>query len=429
MRCTKYFRILTLSAFIAVGLSGCNLFNPFEKENVDENDADALIYEGYQNIRNTEYTKAAERFSKAIQADSTKSDAWFGLAKAVLNQYELNVFEMLKYANMENDQSGFLAMDDASATKYRIAIDTVLNILDQFIARDTSGMTDQRIRFTNFTTSYTVLQFANVAILIRDVKSDMSELFDTDASGKVSMDWSKLATMADTSAVSAINALASSAKAVQADPSNTYPIIRNFVPSADTLSDDELEEKALSIADQFIEMSDIVMENEDRSDVFIKIGNGIDDDGDGCIDEEVWDGEDNDGDGEIDEDMRDAKTLVFALDWKNRTIESLKKPAGSIYETLDIDGNGIGAEDSEWNFIYPIPEERQTNNDHRLLFAINLTFVEGPNGDKIYNKDLVRMDTDVNNIKYDLDWRKANVGGCWVNYTEADFLKWFEGRN
>ena len=44
-------------------------------------------------------------------------------------------------------------------------------------------------------------------------------------------------------------------------------------------------------------------------------------------------------------------------------------------------------------------------------------------GQIIYN------DTDITNIKYDLAWRKANIGGCWVNYSEADFLKWFEGRN
>ena len=43
--------------------------------------------------------------------------------------------------------------------------------------------------------------------------------------------------------------------------------------------------------------------------------------------------------------------------------------------------------------------------------------------------NLVKKDIDVNNIKYDLDWRKKNVGGCWVNYDEEMFLKWFEGRD
>jgi AraC-like DNA-binding protein len=28
-----------------------------------------------------------------------------------------------------------------------------------------------------------------------------------------------------------------------------------------------------------------------------------------------------------------------------------------------------------------------------------------------------------------LAWRKANIGGCWANYDEEMFLKWFEGRD
>ena len=42
--------------------------------------------------------------------------------------------------------------------------------------------------------------------------------------------------------------------------------------------------------------------------------------------------------------------------------------------------------------------------------------------------NMVKQDTDVNNIKFNLAFRKANIGGCWNNYTEETFLKWFEGR-
>ena len=47
----------------------------------------------------------------------------------------------------------------------------------------------------------------------------------------------------------------------------------------------------------------------------------------------------------------------------------------------------------------------------------------------VKNKELARTDTDINNIRYDLAWRKANIGGCWVTYTDVDFLNWFQGRN
>lgn len=430
MRCTKYFRFFTLAAFLSVGLLGCNIFNPFGNERIDDNDTDALVYEGYEDIRHAEYTKAAEHFSKAIKTDSAKSEAWYGLAKAVLNQYNLNVFEMLKYSKTEGQTNGFMEMDDASALKYRTGIDTVLKILDQFIARDTTDRTDKRVRFKSFSTSYTALQLTNVAILIRDTKSNMSNLFEYDnASGQISLDWNQIEELADTAAVTTITALAASAQALKADPDNTYPIFRNFVPDADTLSDEELEGSTLAVADQIIEMSDILSKNTDRTEVFLKVGNFMDDDGDGCIDEEVWDGEDNDGDGEIDEDLRASNTLVFKATWTERTIQGLNIPEGSPYDTLDLDGNGIPRENEEWVFAYEDPDSRKKNRDHRLRFAINLTFVVPEDGDRIKNKELVRLDTDVNHIQYDLDWRKANVGGCWVNYTEENFLKWFEGRN
>lgn len=429
MRCTRYFRFFTLAAFLAVGLLGCNIFNPFESERIDDSDTDALVYEGYENIRKAEYTLAAEHFSKAISVDSSKSEAWYGLAKAVLNQYNLNVFEMLKYAKTEGQSNGFMEMDDASALKYRTGIDTVLKILDKFIERDTTGRTDKRVRFTNFTTSYTVLQLVNVAILIRDTKSNMTKLFNYDhATGQINLEWNEIEKLADTAAVTTITALASSAQALKADPDNTVPIFRNFVPEADTMTDEELEGSTLAVADQIIEMSEILNKNANRTDVFIKVGNYMDDDGDGCVDEEIWDGQDNDGDGEIDEDLRASATYVFRASWTERTIESLMIPEGSPYETLDIDGNNIGKEEAEWAFLYTTPEERAMNKDYRLKFTYNLSFIADQNGDKIHNKELVRQDTDIYHLKYDLDWRKANVGGCWVNYTETDFLKWFEGR-
>lgn len=429
MKCTKYLRIFTLAAILATGIVGCNLFNPTNSEHIDEKDTSALVYEGYLRIQKAEYTKAAGYFSKAIAVDSACSDAWYGLAKAVLNQYNLNVFEMLKYAKTENKKNAFMEMPDSSAEKYHVGIDTVLKILDKFIYLDTTNATDKRITFKNFANSYTILQLTNVAILIRKTQSDMSEMFDYDTpSGQISINWSDLQNLATEDAIETVNAFASSAQALKADPDNTVPIFRNFVPDVDTLSDEELKKATMAIADQVIEMSEILNENADRTDVFFKVGNGMDDDGDGCVDEEVWDGKDNDGDGEIDEDLRPNTVLVFKNSLSSRVIMSLQVPKGSIYETLDIDMNGTPLELAEWQFIYEDPNDREKADDHRLKFATNLVF-KADGGDKIKNKELVRKDTDINHIKYDLAWRKENVGGCWVNYTEEDFVKWFEGRN
>ena len=430
MRRTKHVHFFMIAAIVATCTVGCNIFNPSNQERVDDDDTDALIYEGYIDIQRAEYTRAALNFSKAIKSDSASSRAWYGLAKAVLNQYGLNVFEMLKYSKTENNTNGFMTMPDAAVEKYRVGIDTVLKVLNQFIDRDTTDRTDKRIQFSTVANSYTILQLANVAILIRKASSDAEKMFSYDgSSNQIAIDWSSLQSLPTGEAVQTVTSLAASAEALKADPDNTFPIFRSFLPGADTIPDDEFKDGALAVTDQLINMSDNLTENSDRAEVFIKVGNGMDDDGDGCVDEEIWDGEDNDGDGEIDEDQRPGSVLVFKTHWAKRAVASLKIPEGSIYETLDIDKNGIAKEPNEWEFLYAEPEDRDSHNDHRLKFAMDISFIPGPGGDMLKNKELARLDKDINNVQYDLAWRKANIGGCWVHYTEADFLNWFQGRN
>ena len=430
MRLSKYVQIFSLAAMIATCVVGCNIFNPTGKERIDDSDTDALIYEGYIDIQKAEYTRAALNFSKAIHNDSTSSRAWYGLAKAVLNQYGLNVFEMLKYAKTENNTNGFMKMSDVEVEKYRVGIDTVIKIVDQFIDRDTTGKTDKQIRFSTIANSYTILQLTNVAILVRKASSDANRMFNFDvASNQITIEWSNLQNLSSDDAVETVNSLAASAQALKADPDNTFPIFRSFISGVDTVSDEEFKDGTMAVSDQIIEMSDNLNNNPERADAFIKVGNGIDDDGDGCIDEEIWDGKDNDGDGDVDEDQRPGSVLVFKTHWDRRAVASLKIPEGSIYETLDIDMNGTPTEPQEWDFIYPEPDDRDANKDHRLQFAQQLTFIPRKTDELIKNKELARTDTDINNIRYDLAWRKANIGGCWVNYSESDFINWFQGRN
>ena len=430
MRLSKYVQFFSLAAMIATCIVGCNIFNPTGKERIDDSDTDALIYEGYIDIQKAEYTRAALNFSKAIHNDSTSSRAWYGLAKAVLNQYGLNVFEMLKYAKTENNTNGFMKMSDVEVEKYRVGIDTVIKIVDQFIDRDTTGKTDKQIRFSTIANSYTILQLTNVAILVRKASSDANRMFNFDvASNQITIEWSNLQNLSSDDAVETVNSLAASAQALKADPDNTFPIFRSFISGVDTVSDEEFKDGTMAVSDQIIEMSDNLNNNPERADAFIKVGNGIDDDGDGCIDEEIWDGKDNDGDGDVDEDQRPGSVLVFKTHWDRRAVASLKIPEGSIYETLDIDMNGTPTEPQEWSFIYPEPNDRDANKDHRLQFAQQLTFIPRKTDELIKNKELARTDTDINNIRYDLAWRKANIGGCWVNYSESDFINWFQVRN
>ena len=153
---------LCASAALAIGFAGCNLFNPTENVNIADDDVDALTYEAYIHFRNAEYTVAREYFEKVLKADSSVSEAWYGLAKCVLNQQGLNVFEMLKYANSKDGQSAFMNMDDETANHYTTAIDSVMKVLDPFIDRDTTGRTDGKVTFKAISASYTEIGRAHV---------------------------------------------------------------------------------------------------------------------------------------------------------------------------------------------------------------------------------------------------------------------------
>ena len=64
-------KILWATALLlSLGIAGCNIFNPTESININDDDAEALTYEGYKRIRDNEYSEAEYYFNKAIAADS-----------------------------------------------------------------------------------------------------------------------------------------------------------------------------------------------------------------------------------------------------------------------------------------------------------------------------------------------------------------------
>ena len=105
------------------------------------------------------------------------------------------------------------------------------------------------------------------------------------------------------------------------------------------------------------------------------------------------------------------------------------------YRTVDIDMNGETVEtnsdelEREWSFIYPTYQDRVRNSDHRLVFAKDLYWnIEGGIEGLKKRKQLIAKDTNKDNPTYSLEDRKTMVGGCWINYDEKSFMKWFEGR-
>ena len=458
---------------LSLGIAGCNLFHPTGSRDADSDDAAALTHDGYLEYQKSNYDVARKYFNKAIRADSGYSEAWIGLSKTVLKMQDgINAFELASYAQKtekENGKSsnGFLDMSDAKADTITRGIDSVMFYLDQFVARDTTDRTDKKIRFSDIADSYTILQLTKAALRIRAVQAQLTNVVSADNAGMM-VNLNTLNDLGD-SLKPFLNDMAAAAEAIKASPESAAEIIKAYLPDSTrgAFDDEDYADITVGLANTVIELNERAQTvGEDRNDVFFKFGNHRDDDGDGCVDEEVVDNYDNDGDGEIDEDARDYRTVVLMKKPQNyaeliaqgmdpKTYDLTKAQVDSLkfigsYQAVDIDMNGIFGpadrsisetlwqplDEAEWHYVYRDPNERDEKENHLLKFAEKLSFnyrvdykYPGNNLDSlIIKKEMIRLDNDVNNIKYKLADRIKMVGGCWPNYTEEQFLQWFEGR-
>ncbi len=453
---------------LSMGFAGCNLFHPTGSNDADSDDAAALTLEGYQEFQKANYDAARAFFNKAIRADSGHSEAWIGLCKSVLNTQEgLNAFELISYARKtEKDDEkgtgkkvatyGFLEMDDAKADSISRGIDSVMIYLNKFVDRDTTGKTDKKVRFSDIADSYTILQLTKAALRIRATNQQITSMVSADNSG-MQMNLSSLNELGD-SLKPFLSDMAAAAEAIKASPESAAEIIKAYLPDStrEELGDDFYADATVGLANTVIQLNERAQTiDDDRTSVFFDFGNVLDDDGDGCIDEEILDNYDNDGDGEVDEDVRDNRVVVLVKNPKNlmelldqgkdaSTYDLTKAQVDSLkliekYEPIDLDMNGkSGSEDpDEWHYVYRDPNERDEKENHLLKFgnklsytyAVNFKYTDKDLEKLIENKEKIRLDTDINNIKYDLKKRQELVGGCWNNYTEDDFKQWFERRN
>jgi hypothetical protein len=307
------------------------------------------------------------------------------------------------------------------------------------------------VRFSDIADSYAILLLSKAALRIRNVQTQLTSVLSADSAG-MKLNLNTLNDLGD-SLKPFLQDMAAASEAIKVAPDASAEIIKAYLPDStrQDIGDEFYTDATVGLANTVIQLNDRAQTvEEERTDVFFVFGNGMDDDGDGCVDEEVVDNYDNDGDGEIDEDGRDYRSVVlvkntFITKDENNTTQVNKD--GKVYdltksqvdhlntiekyETIDIDMNEkMGTQDpDEWQYVIRDPDERDEQNNHLLKFAVDLKYPGKNLATKIKNKELIRHDTDINNIKYPLKKRKEMVGGCWVNYSDDDFKKWFEGRN
>ena len=408
----KFSRLLF--GLLVASLMSCNIFNPSDDVSVDKDDASMLIYEGQKSFRDAEYKSAVNFFESALAADSTRSEAWFGLAKARLYANVKNPLGIVAEINSDENEIPLMNLDEEVAEEYFNAISLALFPLRELVRRDSLTeknpaikLSDRMVTYSNFSVSYGMLEFAYTILRFRNsVGSSVKISLNDDKTLSIDVESMYENALNDTAVLNQFN---NSLSQLQSDLANT---LDNVLPKvSDALEESGMFDGEGSAISQLLGADAAANSQTAKATIgFYKVGDGIDNDGDGCVDEEILDGIDNDGDGLIDEDLR-----LVPLE---RAPDSTVSWIGIGRDSLDHDLNGV-KEDSL---------ELHLNEKNKLLFAVD--FEPKKSNDSTYQANLraIMEDTDSTKIKYPLKERQRLIGRCWNNYTEKEFKAWFRNR-
>ncbi len=167
---------------------------------------------------------------------------------------------------------------------------------------------------------------------------------------------------------------------------------------------------------------------------FYKMGTHFDEDGDGCIDEELLDGFDNDGDGFVNENSRlspiDQSDPYYGISpmnncmvgndrYKNSVNWEYNKPV-RLYSPPD---NRVRiCNDPQYENCSPLDSKE---GDPDSVTVLNFTQKTYPNGKRYWtsNKadDKLKVAQDKDCSKYNLQDRINLIGGCWPWYSQQQF--------
>lgn len=445
-------KVLAIAALLIVS---CNLFNP-DGTGETGGDADALLIEAQNYFRNAEYTKAYELFSKVVAEDPKHSEGYLGMAKAGMRMRGVNPMNLLKYVNVDSNEVPFMNSDNADKNIFYQGMRLVDSVLAPLAHRDTLTvlyeqhlralkepswryslsdsasaklarfqdtygpsnyegfpLSDRRVAYEKFSVGMTIARMTAEILGFLDINKDgsiddkdLNIKIGKDENGNLTVDVEDLYSQALTSpeVVDQLNASLDSLGTGMGDLSG---LIANLggaygLDDSDTSSNAMTDEVKASTEEQINSLQGAVQ--------FYKIGDQRDNDGDGCVDEEVLDSLDNDGDGRKDEDLR---------------VTVLTGPTAYL-DGLDNDQDGLVDEADE----KPAGERDMELKTDFLGFTSG--FVPNNlgqiNSDSLLLKIEVAQDTSISAPIYNLAARQNVIGGCWVYYNTARYLNWFANR-
>lgn len=451
-------KLLALGAMLALS---CNLFNPDGSSDPGDS-KESLLLEAQNYFRNAEYTKAYELFSKAVAKDSTCSEGYMGMAKAGMrmelnqNGAGVNPMTLLQYVNIDSTEVPFMNLPNTEKNIYYQNMGLVGKVLSELARRDTltalyewhqrsleengfkaslssadqgrlssfesaygpsyTGfpLSDRVVTYNKFSVGLTlskmvseVLGFLDFnkdgAIDDRDLKITVSK----DENGNVTVDVAEIYSQLTSDPV-AVNQLNSSLDSLSQGMGSLTSLVDNlggsFGLGGDSSSNAMTDEVQNATEEQIQSLQGVVQ--------FYKIADARDNDGDGCVDEEILDSLDNDGDGLKDEDLR-----LTPLEGPLAYMDNLDNDQNGLLDPYDAGENPTFARDT-------------VAKKHLMGFTASFKANEQGqlNSDSLELKTAIAADTVASALKYPLETRKRLIGGCWVNYDATRFTNWLGQR-
>lgn len=321
-------------AGLAAFLVGCNIFR--DATGIEAETADEHILEGQILLQKAKYPEALGEFTAAIAQDSSKSEAYYGAAKCALLHQHINMFQLMQsFQNNDGKSIPFLSEPDSIKDKIFVANRGINKYLGLLVDRDRIGKSDRKIPTRQFSADYALASAIEAVLSLADFNGDgrinakdniLNGIIDFSDPTKLNPD-SIMANIADlkndTAKIAALNSLleksqellAKSDKAIdlflngalgKADTTSCAPADTNCRKLKEQLAGPGKEQ----VGDSAITQVKKFIQDAGSTVVIYKVFDKTDNDGDGCIDEELLDGIDNDGDGKTDEDSRGAPDTV-----------------------------------------------------------------------------------------------------------------------
>ena len=343
-----------LSIFALLILWGCNLFSPGTKAQDINGEPDALISYGQKMFRKSAYDEATKYYEAALKKDSTKSEAYFGLAKSQMRGMGTGpalILQILR-TSLEDEKNSipFINLPKDKQNNIYRSMGAIIKALDPLIERDTLTawwelsrdvhnkkvtrselhkdpkkadslraslenfefhygaypdskkgkqkfpLSDRKYKYARFSADYALASMAHTLLKLFDFNGDgyinskdISINIEIDSNGMPRVDVEAIMEEATSNPAVAEN-LNSKIDELAGGTTNISGIISSFGGKLGLEEGDEenffSEETKAAIDSQLNAFSDIAL--------FYKIVDGFYNDGDGCIDEEIFDSVDND---------------------------------------------------------------------------------------------------------------------------------------